>query len=215
MKRKDVIMRELLPDRRILTSAELKDVCTRYGFDFENTKKSLLNHGCLLRVFRGIYYLKDYEEQKTGVLKYSSRELLSLGLERKGIGNWYFGLETALKILNLTHEVFAVEYVINDSFNRLKPMKIDGTAFMFRRLKATLFFGISEFRTKNGVKLKYSELEKTLLDLAYLEKRAGRAGTAVASRIVDYLVDADKQKLFRYAKKYPKTIQDILLEALK
>lgn len=213
MKRKDTIMRELSPGR-VVTAEELEAVCAKYGFDFENTKISLLNHGDLLTIFNGIYYLKDYAEQKTGALKYSPRELLSLGMEKKGIKNWYFGLETALKMLNLTHEVFAVDYLVNDSFNRVNPTEMGGTAFTFRRLKSSLFFGLKESLTKNGVKLYHSDLEKTLLDMAYLEKRSGKTDASVAASLAEYLEHADRQKLLKYAKYYPKTVQNIVSEVL-
>jgi len=125
MKRSEIIIREFsLKGKKIITAAELKNVCDRYSFDFRKTKVVLLNKGYLVTIFRGIYYLKDYNEKKTDVIKYFANELLSLGLAAKGVKNWYFGLNTALKLLNVTHETFAVNYVLNDKFNRMMPIEV-------------------------------------------------------------------------------------------
>lgn len=129
----------------------------------------MLNKGYLITIFRGVYYLKSHEEKKFNSLKYSPYELLTLGLKKKGV-KWYFGLNTALKFLNLTHEVFPLNIVINNKFNRTKPMKIAGSSFFFIKLKPSLFFDIKEIKTDNNIPLYYSSLEKTLLDMIYLKK---------------------------------------------
>ena len=129
----------------------------------------MLNKSYLITIFRGVYYLKSYEEKKFNSLKYSPYELLALGLEKKGV-KWYFGLNTALKFLNLTHEVFPLNIVINDKFNRTKPMKIAGSSFFFIKLKPSLFFDIEETKTSSSISLYHSSLEKTLLDMIYLKK---------------------------------------------
>ena len=129
----------------------------------------MLNKGYLITIFRGVYYLKDYEEKKLNSLKYSPYELLALGLEKKNV-RWYFGLNTALKFIGLTHEVFPVNIVINDKFNRPKPMKISGSSFFFVKLKPSLFFDMKKENTPNNISLYYSNIEKTLLDMIYLKK---------------------------------------------
>lgn len=62
-----------------------------------------------------------------------------------GVKNWYFGLYTALKLNNMTHEHFAVDYVVNDRLFRPKPMTIAGYKFRFLKLAPRLLkFGITE-----------------------------------------------------------------------
>jgi len=216
MKRKDVIIREFsLKKKKILTSGDLKAICDKYDFDFGRTKVSLMNKGYLLTIFRGIYYLRDFNEKKTGVIKYSADELLSEGLRLKGAGNWYFGLNTAFKMMNLTHEIFAVDYVLNDRFNRVKPMKILGSNFLFVKIKPSLFsFGIEKTTTANDISISYSNAEKTLLDMVYLYRLSGKSREAIISLIGEYAGDVDKKKLINYAKNYPKTIRKIIAEAL-
>jgi len=154
---------------KILTRVDLDILANKYKFNKFKLRKLLLNGGYLVTIFRGIYYLKSYEEKKFKTLKYSPYELLSLGLEKKKV-KWYFGLNTAIKFLNLTHEVFPVNIVINDKFNRTKPMKIAGSSFFFVKLKSSLFFDLKEIKTENKISFYYSNLEKTLLDMIYLKK---------------------------------------------
>src|SRR3989344_5582045 len=103
MNKIDTILREA--NGTILTRKDFDSLVTKYKFDKDILRRVMLNKGYIIAIFRGIYYLKSYEEKKLNSLKYSAYELLSLGLEKKGV-KWYFGLNTALKFLGLTHEVF-------------------------------------------------------------------------------------------------------------
>ena len=167
MNKIDTILREA--NGKILTRKDFDSLATKYKFDRDTLRRVMLNKGYLITIFRGVYYLKNYEEKKLNSLKYSPYELLALGLEKKRV-KWYFGLNTALKFLGLTHEVFPINIVINDKFNRTKPMKIAGSSFFFVKLKPDLFFEIKETKTNNNIHLYYSRLEKTLLDMVYLKK---------------------------------------------
>ena len=168
MNKIDTILREA--KGKILTRKDFDSLATKYKFNKDVLRRVMLNKRHLITIFRGVYYLKDYEEKKLNSLRYSPYELLALGLEKKGI-KWYFGLNTALKFLNLTHEVFPINVVINDSFNRTKPMKIAGSSFFFIKLKPSLFFDIQKTKTKNKISLYYSAIEKTMLDMIYLKKK--------------------------------------------
>ena len=167
MNKIDTILREA--KGKILTRKDFDSLATKYKFDKDTLRRVMLNKGYLITIFRGVYYLKDYEEKKLNSLKYSPYELLALGLEKKNV-RWYFGLNTALKFIGLTHEVFPVNIVINDKFNRPKPMKISGSSFFFVKLKPSLFFDMKKENTTNNISLYYSNIEKTLLDMIYLKK---------------------------------------------
>ena len=167
MNKIDTILREA--KGKILTRKDFDSLATKYKFDKDTLRRVMLNKGYLITIFRGVYYLKDYEEKKLNSLKYSPYELLALGLEKKNV-KWYFGLNTALKFLGLTHEVFPLNIVINNKFNRTKPMKIAGSSFFFVKLKPSLFFDIKKENTKNKISIYYSNIEKTLLDMIYLKK---------------------------------------------
>lgn len=70
--------------------------------------------------------------------KYNHYELVSKGLELKGVKNWYFGLYTALKFNLATHESFTITYVITNKLYRNKPISIDNHKFKFIKLKPEL-----------------------------------------------------------------------------
>jgi hypothetical protein len=167
MNKIDTILREA--KGKILTRKDFDSLATKYNFDKDTLRKVMLNKGYLITIFRGVYYLKDYEEKKLNSLKHSSYELLALGLEKKNV-KWYFGLNTALKLIGLTHEVFPVNTIINDKFNRTNPMKIAGSSFFFIKLKPSLFFDIKKENTGNNIPIYYSNIEKTILDMIYLKK---------------------------------------------
>jgi len=211
MKKIDMIIRKfMLKKKKFITSRELEKLCRDFDMNYENTKKLLLNKGFLLTIFRGIFYVKDFNEKRTGMIKYTPYELLSTGMGIKGIKNWYFGLYTAIKLLNLTHEFFPLTYVINDKFNRIRPLKICNENFKFVKIKTDLFLGIIEVKTENNVTLRYSDLEKTVLDMIYLYKKAGKPESTINYLIMEYDSFVDKKKLLNYSEYYPKTVKRLI-----
>ncbi len=70
----------------------------------------------LIRIFRGIYYVKDVEEVFYRTVKDIHR-VVAAGLERKGL-NWYYGLFTAMELGGYTHVHRPVIYVVNDRIHR-------------------------------------------------------------------------------------------------
>jgi hypothetical protein len=200
MNKIDTILREARG--KILTRADLDSLANKYKIDKFKLRKLLLNGGYLVTIFRGVYYLKGYEEKKLNTLKYSAYELLSLGLEKKKV-KWYFGLNTALKFLGETHEVFPINIVINDTFNRVKPMKIAGSSFFFIKLNSNLFFDIKKEKTENRIFLYYSKIEKSLLDMLYLKKNVS---------LNEYKFN--KSILLKESTKYPRIIKKRIKEEL-
>jgi len=198
MNKIDTILREC--SGKIITRKDFDSLASKYKFDKDTLRKVMLNKGYLITIFRGIYYLKSYVEKKFNSLKYSAYELVSIGLEKKGI-KWYFGLNTALKMIGATHEVFPVNIIINNKFNRVKPMKIAGSNFFFIKLKPSLFFGIKKEKTNNEVFIYYSDLEKTLLDMVYLRKNV---------EFKEY--NFDKNIVLKLSDKYPKIIKKRIAE---
>ena len=108
------------------------------GLNYEITIRHLVSRGYIIRIFKGIFYIKTLEETKLNKSKYNHLELVAKGLELKGVKNWYFGLYTALKFNNITHESFTVDYVVNDKLLRSKPINIAGYKFRFVKLTPKL-----------------------------------------------------------------------------
>jgi len=190
-----------------VTSEDLKQYCKQLKLDYDYTIDHFVTRGHLTRIFRGIFYVKPLDEIKLGKNKYSYIDLVAKGLELKGVKNWYFGLYTALKLNNMTHEHFVIDYVINDRILRVKPMTIAGYKFKFVKLKPTLFsFGII------GNKSKYSDPEKTILDFIYIWRYNGAPKEKISVNVGEWAKNLSKPKIMEYAKNYPKTVQQIARE---
>jgi len=209
--KESVLLKKLRRDNiEFVTSTELKDYCKRMNLNYRSAIGHFVSRGHLTRIFKGIFYVKSLDELKLGKAKYNYLELVAKGLELKGVKNWYFGLYTALKFNNLTHEHFAIEYVVNDKIFRAKPIKIAGYKFRFVKLKPSLFiFGI----IKNG--LRYSDPEKTILDFIYRWRYNAIPKEKIASDISEWTKNMSKQKVKEYSKHYPKTVQDTIGELVR
>ncbi len=207
-----MIIRTLInKDKKFVLSEDIKELCEKYKLDYRKTKVILLNKGFIKPILRGIFYVKDFNEKKIGVLKYSPDELVAKGLETKGIKNWYFGLRTGLKFLNVTHEYFTREWILNDAMKRV-PRAFAGVTYEFVKIKPLLFrFGIKTKKTKNGILIKYSDIEKTLLDIAYLDKKNGKSDTAAKKIFIEYEDRTNKKLLKEYSKNYPKSVQKLIV----
>jgi hypothetical protein len=198
--------------KEFVTAEELKRYCKTMKLNYEMVVRYFGMRAYLVRIFRGVFYVKSLEELKLGRNKYNHLELVAKGLELKHVKNWYFGLHTALKLNNMTHETFAVEDVVNDKLFRANPIAIAGYKFKFSRLSPSLLgFGIR--KAGNGVR--YSDPEKTLLDFIYLWRYNGIPEEKIVADVSGWEKGASKEKLMAYAKKYPKTVAEIAARLAK
>ncbi len=127
-------------------------------------------------------------------------------MKLKYVKNWYFGLHTALKLNNMTHETFAVEDVVSDTLFRANPFTIAGYKFKFIKVTPSLFeFGVT--KGENG--LKYSDPEKTVLDFVYIWRYNGIPKEKIVSDTSGWEKHVSREKLRSYAKKYPDTVATI------
>ncbi len=193
-----------LGGEEFVTSETIKKYCKPLKLDHKSAIKYLLKEGYLLRIFRGIFYIRTFDEIKLGRSKYSHLELITKGMELKGVKNWYFGLYTALKLNNLTHEHFAIDYMINDKIFRAKPIEIAGYKFRVLKLKPELFgFGIIKDT------LRYSDPEKTILDFIYVWRYNGIPEEKIIMDISDYARGLSKKKMRVYAENYSKAVKEV------
>jgi len=201
-----------LDAREFVTAGELKRYCKAMRLDYGVVVRYFGMRGYMVRIFRGILYVKSPDELELGRSKYSHLELVAKGLEVKKVSNWYFGLHTALKLNNMTHETFAVEDVISGELFRANPFTIAGYKFKFSRLSPSLLgFGIR--KAENGVR--YSDAEKTLLDFIHVWRYNGIPGEKIAADVAGWAKGASKEKLRPYARKYPKTVAEIAARGIK
>lgn len=207
------VLRKLWTDKKeFVTAEELKTYCRSMRMDYARVVSYFVKRKYFVRILRGIFYVKSLEEAKLGRSRYNHLELVARGLELKKVSKWYFGLHTALKVNNMTHETFAVEDVINDKLFRANPFTIAGYKFKFSRLSSALLdFGIR--KGKNGVR--YSDPEKTVLDFIYIWRYNGIPEEKIAADVSGWAKGASRGKLRAYAKKYPKTVAEIAARVAK
>ena len=206
----NVLKKMHIDGNEFITSDEIKKICDVYKCDYYNNIRYLTSKGYLLRIFKGIFYVKSFDELKLNKIKYSHLELVSKGLELKEITNWYFGLYSALKLNNITHEYYAVDYIVNDKLFRSKPINIAGYKFKVIKLSGKLFgFGINRDRYR------YSDPEKTVLDFIYIWKYNSVPTEKIIIDIEEYLEKISKNKILKYSKFYPKTVGKLISEVLE
>ena len=206
----DLILRKLrMEGKELVTSEELKETCSSLGIKYESAIRHLVPRGHLIRIFRGIFYVTSPDEALTKRRRYNHLELVSKGLKVKGVEDWYFGLYTALKLNNMTHEHYAIDYVVNDEIQRSNPMNIAGYRFRFVKVKSQLLgFGVI-----NG-ELKHSDLEKTILDFIYLWRYNSMPDQRITLSAKEWTYNVDEVKLKNYGRHYPKTVVKLLEEVL-
>lgn len=194
-----------------VNAADLKSYCKSLKLDYTTTVKNFVHRGHLVRIFRGVFYVRPPDDMMIGRRKYTHLELVAKGLEMKGVKNWYFGLHTALKRNNMTHEYFTIDEVINDSLFRAKPINIAGYKFRFIKLSPELIkFGIKEEGT-----IRYSDPEKTILDFIYLSRHKGTSSEKISLDVGDWVKDISEKKLRKYAMNYPTTVRNTAAMMIK
>lgn len=207
MKSTILLKKFYIDGKELVTSDEIKENCDFLNLKYENVINYFISRGYLSRIFRGIFYVKSLEELKLGKRKYSYLELVKKGLELKKIKNWYFSLYTALKLNNVTHEYFTIDYVISENMYRSKLINIENRKFKFIKIKPDLLnFGIIE----NG--FRYSDLEKTILDFIYIWIYNNTPRKKILIDATEFIDDLTEEKIKIYAQKYPNSVKEIVEE---
>lgn len=195
---------------KIITREKLKEYCKLLKMPYESVIGYLLSNNYLVRIMRGIFYINSVEEKKKNNVNISFFDAISEALKIKNIDNWYFGLESAIKLNKLTHEYFSVDYIISDKFKNSRSIEILGHKVRFFKIKRELtLFGIN----KNSIP--YSDIEKTILDIIYFGIYNGLSTFEIKNRIINILKICNKNKLFNYCKYYPKSVINLIKEIEK
>lgn len=202
--------RLLVENKKMVTSSEIEQLALELGKNKKRSVYYLLEEGYILRILRGIFHVKSFEERQQKTLDTSIYKMVANALKKKGVKKWYFGLETALKLNNLTHEYFAIDYVLTDSFRTTKIIMILKTRFQFLKRSEKYFHkGIIK---KDGIC--YSNSEKTILDLSYQRFLDAKDSMLFLSPVKEYKkkIDIKKAKdlLFMYPDAFQKKMEDVL-----
>jgi len=205
-----VLKKLYLEKQEFVTADLLRTYCKSFNVDYDSTIRNLSYRGHLVRIFRGVFYVRNLEEHNLGKTKYSHFELVAKGLALKNITEWYFGLHTALKLNNMTHEEYVIDHVFNDMLFRAHPINILGYKFHFHKIAPSLLtFGIVK---KDPIQ--YSDPEKTILDFLYIWRYNSVPKERIIMDVAEYTRDISKEKMKQYVKYYPKTVETILEEII-
>lgn len=195
---------------KLVTSDRVMRATKSLNKPYVRSLRYLLEHGYLMRIFRGVFYVNSEEERESGTQNRPLLRIVSEALALKSVKHWYLGLETALRINGLTHEYFAVNYVITDSYRTTKVIKIGDSKFQFLRWSAAHFAsGITR-----RFDLKFSDREKTILDLVYKRYLDTRDERIAISPIVEYGGMLDNSRLSLYLEEYPKKVREMVRRRL-
>jgi predicted transcriptional regulator of viral defense system len=191
--------RLIIENKRFTTTKELHELAWALSKPGDRSLRYLQEHHYIYRVFRGIFYVKNPVERERGIFQLSIFEILAMALTFKGIENWYFALETALKLNEMTHEYFTINFVVTDSFRTTKVINIIDTEFIFLKW--------SKDRFKNGIikkdSIRYSDQEKTAIDLTYKKYLEDKKAPLEFSPILEFKSRLDLKKLNKYLDFYP------------
>ncbi len=189
---------------KAITREKLEKLASYFNEDVDYLVNYLIQYGYVIRILRGLYYVKTPVEFSSGGSP-SIYRLLSIGMG-KITGNWYFGLFTALILNGLTHEAYTIVFLINDKITRPKPINVNGTPVRIIKSRRNVFdFGIVARDS-----LKFSDLEKTLLDFLYFSNYGTLPKDLVLRVWREYGDNTDKEKLRRYSKRYPRSIRKVV-----
>src|SRR3989338_5348430 len=133
----------LLREERFISGKELGAECAKLGIPYMKAIRYIYTHKYLLRIVRGFFYIPTIEERKLKTGGPNFYEAMARAMEYKKVKNWYWGLETAVKMNAVTHEVFTIDFLVSDTIFRPRPIKILGHKVKFMKFGKKLFgFGI-------------------------------------------------------------------------
>ena len=198
----------LLRKERFISREELTEEAAKLKMPYEKAIKYLYLYKYLERIVRGFFYIPTVEERKYKTGGVNFYDALARAMEYKKVKNWYWGLETAIKMNAITHEYFTIDYVVSDKIFRPRPIKILERKVKFVKLSKKLFgFGI-----KNSENTPYSDLEKTILDIIHMRKYSGESNKAIRDYVIEWADEANKVKMKKYSKHYSKSVRNVLEE---
>ncbi len=114
----------------------------------------------------------------------------------------YIGLQEALSVRNLWEQETNV-VIVTCLTVRPGVRQVLGSSVILHRIDRKYFFGF-EFLDCGGTFLPVSDLEKTLIDLAYYRELPGKEVLRTLVRM------ADRRKLNRYLQHYPRKLGETL-----
>ncbi len=186
---------------RVASSNDIHQVCSAFGYSFENVRTVLVRRGVLVPVlFKGVFYIRTPNELLTESLP-DGLKLVSLACTKRFGQEWYFGLHTALKLSNIAgvrtqNKIFVV--IRQQIIPSVRMMS--GVEVVFSQLKNVPFNeGIEE-----NTFARFSGPVRTALDFLHLGIKAGDSTFAtmlqqeVMRMVGRKIFDTESKKLLGY-----------------
>lgn len=187
----------------VVTTDALAGLARTAGLDARHAVDHLVRSRRLEPLFKGVYYVRRPEEVMLGVERRSPLELFALAAKAKGIGRWYFGLHTALRLHGMTHEHRGDVEVVCEGLHRPLGVEMAGTRFVIHKWKPDLFgWGVTRIRG-----LPVSDPARTVLDLAYRDYWAARKGRAPTGEWREHLDRVEAADLARWSRRMPEPVR--------
>ena len=200
----------LIEGKKITTTKEITALASEIDRDEKRSLYYLQEEGYIIRILRGIFYVRSIEERDRGGQDCSIYEMVAMALKVKGVNNWYLALETALKRNLMTHEYYYIDYVITDSYRTTKVISIAGQNFRFIK-RGSKHFKEGIVRQK---KIRYSDKEKTVLDIAYRDYLKSREPNQYLGSVREYLDRIDRNRARKYILIYPQEFRENVEELI-
>ncbi len=190
---------KVLKDEARLTDVIVTDeLATKHNLPAASVWKALSRlekRGLISRVTNGVYLNKLVRD-------YSATDFISVLKPHS-----YVSLESALSHWGLSTQSPAALTCVTTG--KPKEYRTPDFTIAFRTISKRLFWGFVEKQTRYS-KYHIAEPEKALLDWIYLSLQTG---LTPALDEIDFK-PIDKQKLVKYAAKYPGTVRDVLVHSL-
>jgi len=190
---------------RVTDAKSIRSLAARAELNPDHTIRALRRENRIEPLFKGYYLVKKPDE----VLLHRSPSVLDLfafGAEAKGIGTWYFALDTALRLNGMSHEHSHVEHVVSDAFHRPTGVPIGGRRFVIHKWRPEL----ARFGLRKHGRYFFSDPEKTVLDLAYADDAAMKHGKAPRFVWKEHVGKVDAGRLEAYAVHYPVSVRELV-----
>lgn len=188
----------LTSEGRLSDIVLLHAIAAKYELPVASVSKALsrlADRGLVSRVAEGVYLNKLVRDP-------AAEDFIKLLRP-----NAYVSLESALNHWGLSTQSPVALTCVTTS--KARVYRLAEFTISFREISKRLFWGFTEKQTRYS-KYAIAEPEKALLDWIYLSLQAGLTPNLDEIQFKS----VDKQKLVKYAKKYPGTVRDALLHSL-
>lgn len=186
---------------RVVPRLRIIELARRLDLNPTSAIRTLVRGERILPVFKGYYYVMRPDE----ILHHETAPLIVFAhaAKAKGIGSWYYGLYTALRLNGMSHEYRTDEHVVSTALYRPGGVKMAGRRFVVLKWRSDL----TGYGHIDKGPYRYSDPEKTVLDFAYWDHYRRSKGHAATNIWLDHVDSIDRARLEAYLPHYPASVR--------